>query len=83
MAAPYTQAVVTEVTRKAAVVPAVFRKTLRPVELHGYTIPAGWTIMPHIGVRGRDPTRGARRPLLSKVLSAQIHHASWIDLDSD
>eukprot|EP00951_Prasinocladus_malaysianus_P007929 scaffold57109_cov18-Prasinocladus_malaysianus.AAC.1 len=48
--APYTRAVANEVLRCNPPVLRVFRKTLRPVEVHGKTIPAGWTVMLSLGV---------------------------------
>ncbi|PIA49579.1 hypothetical protein AQUCO_01300399v1 [Aquilegia coerulea] len=41
----YTAQVINEVVRLANIVPGIFRKAMRDIEIKGYTIPAGWAIM--------------------------------------
>ncbi|XP_062107269.1 cytochrome P450 87A3-like isoform X2 [Humulus lupulus] len=41
----FTHMVINETVRLANIVPAIFRKVIKDVEINGYTIPAGWFIM--------------------------------------
>ncbi|KAL6868167.1 hypothetical protein ACP4OV_015012 [Aristida adscensionis] len=41
----FTSQVVNEINRLSNVSPGIFRKTLKDVQVNGYTIPAGWLIM--------------------------------------
>ncbi|KAF6147767.1 hypothetical protein GIB67_006740, partial [Kingdonia uniflora] len=41
----FTSMVISEIVRLANIVPGVFRKTIKEVEINGYTIPAGWAVM--------------------------------------
>ncbi|KAL0913129.1 hypothetical protein M5K25_016563 [Dendrobium thyrsiflorum] len=41
----FTFQVINETVRLANIVPGIFRKTLKDVQINGYTIPAGWGIM--------------------------------------
>ncbi|XP_022757215.1 cytochrome P450 87A3-like [Durio zibethinus] len=41
----FTHMVINETVRLANIVPGIFRKVMKDVEMKGYTIPAGWTVM--------------------------------------
>ncbi|KAJ6677888.1 P450 putative-RELATED [Salix viminalis] len=41
----FTHMVINETVRLANIVPGIFRKVLKDVEIKGYTIPAGWIVM--------------------------------------
>ncbi|KAH8479478.1 hypothetical protein H0E87_031326 [Populus deltoides] len=41
----FTQMVINETVRLGNIVPGIFRKVLKDVEIKGYTIPAGWIVM--------------------------------------
>ncbi|KAF9678945.1 hypothetical protein SADUNF_Sadunf07G0089100 [Salix dunnii] len=41
----FTRMVINETVRLANIVPGIFRKVLKDVEIKGYTIPAGWIVM--------------------------------------
>ncbi|OMO77224.1 Cytochrome P450 [Corchorus capsularis] len=41
----FTHMVINETVRLANIVPGIFRKALTDVEMKGYTIPAGWSVM--------------------------------------
>ncbi|OMO93114.1 Cytochrome P450 [Corchorus olitorius] len=41
----FTHMVINETARLANIVPGIFRKALTDVEMKGYTIPAGWSVM--------------------------------------
>ncbi|XWS46012.1 hypothetical protein CRYUN_Cryun14cG0028500 [Craigia yunnanensis] len=41
----FTHMVINETVRLANIVPGVFRKVVKDVEMKGYTIPAGWMVM--------------------------------------
>ncbi|CAL5034930.1 unnamed protein product [Urochloa decumbens] len=41
----FTAQVMNEMTRLSNVAPGIFRKTLKDVQVNGYTIPAGWLVM--------------------------------------
>ncbi|KAI0499865.1 hypothetical protein KFK09_018073 [Dendrobium nobile] len=41
----FTFQVINETVRLANIVPGIFRKTLKDIQINGYTIPAGWGIM--------------------------------------
>ncbi|OVA14150.1 Cytochrome P450 [Macleaya cordata] len=41
----YTAQVINETVRLANIVPGIFRKTLKDIQIKGYTIPAGWAVM--------------------------------------
>ncbi|KAL6868164.1 hypothetical protein ACP4OV_015009 [Aristida adscensionis] len=41
----FTSQVVNEINRMVNIAPGIFRKTLKDVQVNGYTIPAGWLIM--------------------------------------
>ncbi|OMO78659.1 Cytochrome P450 [Corchorus capsularis] len=41
----FTHMVINETVRLANIVPGIFRKALKDVEINGYTIPAGWLVM--------------------------------------
>ncbi|KAF8412314.1 hypothetical protein HHK36_000275 [Tetracentron sinense] len=41
----FTSMVINETVRLANIVPGVFRKAIKDVEIKGYTIPAGWAVM--------------------------------------
>jgi cytochrome P450 len=51
----YLDAVVKETLRVRPVIPAVLRYLTRPVELGGYVLPAGVTVMPAITLMHADP----------------------------
>jgi cytochrome P450 family 135 len=51
----YLDAVVKETLRVRPVIPAVLRQLTRPVELGGWTLPAGVTVMPAITLMHEDP----------------------------
>ncbi|KAM4094569.1 hypothetical protein ACJW30_06G205500 [Castanea mollissima] len=48
--------VINETVRLANIVPGIFRKALKDVEVKGYTIPAGWTVMVVPSVLHLSPT---------------------------
>jgi cytochrome P450 family 135 len=52
----YLDAVVQETLRIRPVIPVVLRKLTAPVELGGWQLPAGVTVMPAITLLHRDPT---------------------------
>jgi cytochrome P450 family 135 len=52
----YLDAVVSETLRVRPVIPAVLRQLQRPVELAGFHLPAGVTVMPAITLMHADPT---------------------------
>ena len=52
----YLDAVVQETLRVRPVIPAVLRKLQAPVELGGWQLPAGVTVMPAITLLHSDPT---------------------------
>ncbi len=52
----YLDAVVQETLRIRPVIPAVLRSLQAPVELGGFTLPAGVTVMPAITLMHSDPT---------------------------
>jgi cytochrome P450 len=52
----YLDAVVQETLRIRPVIPVVLRKLTAPVELGGWRLPAGVTLMPAITLMHRDPT---------------------------
>ncbi|RZC72905.1 hypothetical protein C5167_048387 [Papaver somniferum] len=41
----FTAKVINETVRLANIVPAIFRKSLKDIQIKGYTIPAGWAVM--------------------------------------
>ncbi|KAI3925800.1 hypothetical protein MKX01_003359 [Papaver californicum] len=41
----FTAQVINETVRLANIVPAIFRKSLKDIQIKGYTIPAGWAVM--------------------------------------
>nr|XP_034600881.1 cytochrome P450 87A3-like [Setaria viridis] len=41
----FTTQVMNEITRMGNIAPGIFRKTLKDVQVNGYTIPAGWLVM--------------------------------------
>ncbi|URE06985.1 Cytochrome P450 [Musa troglodytarum] len=41
----FTFQVITETARLANIVPGIFRKALKDIQINGYTIPAGWRVM--------------------------------------
>lgn len=41
----FTHMVINETVRIANIAPGIFRKVMKEVEIKGYTIPAGWTVM--------------------------------------
>ncbi|KAM3698636.1 hypothetical protein ACJW31_06G202500 [Castanea mollissima] len=49
--------VINETVRLANIVPGIFRKSLKDVEVKGYTIPAGWTVMVVPSVLHLSPTK--------------------------
>ncbi|KAK4578389.1 hypothetical protein RGQ29_028487 [Quercus rubra] len=52
----FTHMVINETVRLANIVPGIFRKALKDVEVKGYTIPAGWTVMVVPSVLHLSPT---------------------------
>jgi cytochrome P450 len=52
----YVEAVIKETLRVRPVIPAVARRLTAPVELAGYAIPAGATIVPALALAHTDPT---------------------------
>ncbi|KAK9147751.1 hypothetical protein Scep_006508 [Stephania cephalantha] len=41
----FTNKVISETVRLANIVPGIFRKSLRDIQIKGYTIPTGWAVM--------------------------------------
>jgi cytochrome P450 len=52
---PYLDAVMRETLRLRPVLPITARKLTKPIELGGWTFPAGWTLMPCMYLMHRDP----------------------------
>ncbi|KAF3952299.1 hypothetical protein CMV_022133 [Castanea mollissima] len=53
----FTHMVINETVRLANIVPGIFRKALKDVEVKGYTIPAGWIVMVVPSVLHLSPTK--------------------------
>ncbi|CAK9312062.1 unnamed protein product [Citrullus colocynthis] len=51
----FTHNVISETLRLGSVTPSLLRKTTKEIQIKGYTIPEGWTIMLVIASRHRNP----------------------------
>jgi cytochrome P450 len=76
----YLDAVVKETTRLCPAAPIVVRKLLEPMELGGYTIPAGTTIAPcvHLVHRREDVYPEPRRFMPERFLERPAGTYTWI-----
>jgi cytochrome P450 len=77
----YADAVAKETLRLRPVIPIVVRKVTEPVEIGGYTIPAGWKVAPCIYLMHRhasvyDPDPSAFRP--ERFLEHPAGTYTWI-----
>jgi len=77
----YVDAVAKETLRLRPVIPIVVRQLTEPVEIGGYTIPAGWRVAPNIYLMHRhasvyDPDPSAFRP--ERFLDKPAGTYTWI-----